>query len=102
MGICRLQVQGDSKLIIKQVQEEFILKEIAIVPIGLPFRSYSSLAHVQFEHMSRVHNRVSDALATMASKIDIPGEGIDVSIIRKTLRATATDMIPATIIDEQD
>lgn len=34
--------------------------------------------------MLREHNRHADALATLASKIDVPREAIDMSIIRKT------------------
>lgn len=40
------------------------------------------------------HNRHGDAFAILASKLDVPGEAIDVSIIR--------DLIPVTIIEEQD
>lgn len=32
MGVYRLRVQGDSKLLIKQVNDEFASKEISLVP----------------------------------------------------------------------
>lgn len=48
-------------------------------------------------------NRYTNALATLSSKIGIPGEAIDVSIIYKTLRATTMDLILTDIIiDGQD
>lgn len=40
------------------------------------------------------HNRHGDAFAILALKLDVLGKAIDVSIIR--------DLIPITIIDEQD
>lgn len=36
MGICRFYVQGDPELIIKQVDEESVLKEIALVSYCCP------------------------------------------------------------------
>lgn len=52
--------------------------------------------------MPRVHNRHADALATLASKIDIPNEDIRVSSIRTTLQATAAEVTTADISNEQD
>lgn len=36
----------------------------------------------------------ADALATMASKIYVPREAIEVSIVKRTLQATATVLFP--------
>lgn len=89
MTVRRLWLHGNSKLIIKQVIGEFGLKEVAFVPYELPSRSWSNPSPIQFEHMLQEHNRQADALATPASKIDVPGQAIDVSIPRKTLSTTA-------------
>lgn len=43
-------------------------------------------------------NRHADTLATH----DILGEVIDVSIIKKTLKTTVADLIPAVITNEED
>lgn len=43
-----------------------------------------------------------DALTTLTSKIHVPGEAIDASIIGKTLQATTSDLVPDIVIDEQD
>lgn len=51
--------------------------------------------------MQQAHNKHTSALATLASKIDVLNEIIDVSIAKRTLRATAVYLIPANPIDEQ-
>lgn len=40
-------------------------------------------------------------LDTLASKMDIPDEMVDVRVIKKILRATATNLIPKVSIEEQ-
>lgn len=58
-------------------------------------------SYIQFEHMSGAHNK-ENALAILASKIQVPNEAIDMRIIKKTLRATTKEVIPTNPIDEQD
>lgn len=65
-------------------------------------RLINSFNHIHLAHMPQAHNRHAESLATLASKVDIPDDTIDVSIIYKTLQATAVDLIPIAIIDEQD
>lgn len=67
--------------------------------IQMLIRSYS---HIWFDHVSRAHNIYMDALVTLASKIGIHDETVDVRIIKTTLGATATDLIPTSPFDEQD
>lgn len=92
--------QGDSKLIIKQVNGVLSLKEIALehrrTAVQKLIRPFSP---IQFKHMRRAHNM--NALVTLESKIDIPNEGIDVSITKKTLRASRANLIPTNTIEEQ-
>lgn len=49
-----------------------------------------------------MHNRHAVTLATLPSKIDIPGEVVDVSFTERTLRTILVDLIPVIINDEQD
>lgn len=63
-----------------------------------PFRDRSNLVRAY----AVAHKWHVDALATMASKIDVYDEIFDVSVIRKTLRATAIELTPTVILDEQD
>lgn len=44
--------------------------------------------------MLQAHNKHADALATLAYKIDISGEVVDLGIIKKTLQATLAYLSP--------
>lgn len=87
-------MQGNSKLVIKQVKKEFVLKEITLVPyrtavqklIIFPLHSVSS---------------ISRCLSHFVSKIAVHGEAIDVGIVRRTLRSTRADLIPANPVKGQ-
>lgn len=103
MGTHRLQVQGDSKLIIKQVSDEFTMKEITAVSYPMVVqRLIKFFEDIWFKHMLRGHNRHVDTLATLASKIDDPREVIDVSIIKMTMPTTVAGLILAVVTDEED
>lgn len=103
IGIRRLRIQEDSKLIIKQVNVNFALKEVDFVPYRTTIQKLvKAFDNVQFQHMLRAHNQHVDALSTLTSKIDIPNNDIGVSIIRSTLRATAAELTATDIPDEQD
>lgn len=52
-----------------------------------------SFSSIQFEHVPRAQNKLADALAMLASKVDIPDEVTNVKVMKKTLRATATELI---------
>lgn len=49
-----------------------------------------------------MHNKHSYALATLASKVDVPDEIVGIKVIKRTLRATAADLVPIDSLDEQD
>lgn len=85
-GVRKLRVQGDSKLIIEQVNGKFALKEAALVEYKTAIQKIiKSFSSIQFEHVPRAQNKHADALATLASKVDIPDETADVKITMKTL-----------------
>lgn len=48
-----------------------------------------------------MHDKYADAVATLALKVDIFDEIVNVKIIKKTLRAITLDFIPAKPIDER-
>ncbi|XP_077244859.1 uncharacterized protein LOC143884896 isoform X2 [Tasmannia lanceolata] len=73
LGIENLDVYGDSKLIICQTQGEWRTKEEKL----LPYHEYLDILAKQFQrvtfsYLPRLKNRFADALATLASMIDIP------------------------------
>lgn len=55
-----------------------------------------------FRACVRKHNKHADVLATLALKIDVLEEAVDVKVIDKTLQATGTYLIPSVPFDEQD
>lgn len=65
MGNHRLRAQRDSRLMIKEVNEEFVLKEIALVAYRIAVHKLiKSFSSIQFDHMSRGYKKHADALAT--------------------------------------
>lgn len=103
MGIRRLRVQGDSKLIIQQVNGGFSVKKGALASYRTTVQKLIKLfSNIQFEHVPRSHNKHADALATLSSKAEIKDDVAKIHVIRNTLQATATDFIPNHAIDEKD
>lgn len=99
-GNSQALVQGNSKLIIKQVNGD-ALKEITLSPCLTAVKKLiRSFSHILTEHICQDRNRHGYALATLASKINVLGEAI--VLVRKTLRAIAVDLIPTNPMDEQD
>lgn len=65
-------------------------------------RLVKSFSNVQFKHVPRSYNKHEDALATLASQVDIHDEAIGMKVIRKTLQPTTKYFIPIYSIDEKD
>lgn len=79
------------------------IKEINLKPCQSTVqRLIRSFESIRFEHTSRAQNRHVDVLTKLVSKIDVPGEVIDVSIIKSALRATVADLGPNVVTDEQN
>lgn len=79
---------------------ENLLKEITLIAYWTAVKKLiKSFPSIEFEHVLWHH---VDALATLVSTIDIPGEVVDGRVIKKTLPATTVDLIPVISIDEQD
>lgn len=76
------------------------MKEIALIfVLGLMFRSWLDPFPTYKSSMSWVDNKNVDVLANLASKIDVPDELINVSMVKKILRPTIVDLILANPID---
>lgn len=103
MGIRRLRVQGDSKLVIQQVNGEFSLKEGALASYRKTIQKLTKFfSSIQFEYVLRSHNKHADALATLASKAEIRDDVAEIKVIRNTLRAITTDLILDQTVDERE
>lgn len=71
--IQRLQVQGDSKLIIKQINGDLAPKEIGLAPYRAAVQKLvKGFEDIQFQHIPQACNQHDEALAALASKINVP------------------------------
>lgn len=52
--------------------------------------------------MSRLHNKLADAWATLASKVDGLEYVVDLKVVKWILQAIAADLVPMDSFDEQD
>lgn len=95
-------MQEDSRLIRKQVNEDFVVKEITLLSYRIAVRKLiRSSSHIQFEHVPQTH-KYADALSTLSSSINLSNEAIDVRIVKKALRATVMDLITGNPIAKYD
>ncbi|XP_028053606.1 uncharacterized protein LOC114257970 [Camellia sinensis] len=84
-SIKKIRIRGDSKLIVKQVSGQFVLKE----PVSATYRTtvqrlLDKFQKVEIEHVPRSDNKFSDALATLGTGVDIPEEEA-IIIIKKRI-----------------
>ncbi|XP_028066827.1 uncharacterized protein LOC114269663 [Camellia sinensis] len=76
-SIKKIQIRGDSKLIVKQVSGQFVLKETVQ-------RLLDKFQKVEIEHVPRSDNKFSDALATLGARVDILEEEATIIIKKRT------------------
>ncbi|XP_057461067.1 uncharacterized protein LOC130751463 [Actinidia eriantha] len=80
----RLEVYGDSKLIINQLLNIYEVKKPEIVPYyNYATRMIGWLGGVTLEHVSRTKNRQADALAKLASSLALPDVEARISIYQR-------------------
>ncbi|WJZ82759.1 hypothetical protein VitviT2T_002489 [Vitis vinifera] len=77
LGIRQMKVFGDSNLVLRQIQGEWKTRDVKL----RPYHAYLELLVGRFDdlrytHLSRAQNRFVDALATLASMIDILADAI--------------------------
>ena len=73
LGITRMEIFGDSNLVIRHIQGDWKTRYVKL----RPYHAYLELLVERFEdfsytHLPRAQNQSADALATLASMIDIP------------------------------
>ena len=76
LGIRKMEIFGDSNLVIRQIQGDWKTRDVKL----RPYHAYLELLvgrfdNLSYTHLPRVQNQFADALATLASMIDIP-EGV--------------------------
>lgn len=71
-GIRSLRVFGDSALVIYQIRDEWETRNQKLVPYQKLVKDMiNQFEEIMFEHMSREHNQISDALATLAALLQL-------------------------------
>nr|CAN79098.1 hypothetical protein VITISV_035490 [Vitis vinifera] len=84
LGIRQMEVFGDSNLVLRQIQDEWKTRDMKL----RPYHAYLELLVQRFDdlrytHLPKALNQFADALATLASMIDIHVEVWGISIIGK-------------------
>ncbi|RVW84676.1 Transposon Ty3-I Gag-Pol polyprotein [Vitis vinifera] len=73
LGIRQMEVFGDSNLVLRQIQGDWKTRDVKL----RPYHAYLELLVARFDnlryvHLPRAQNQFADALATLASSMDIP------------------------------
>ncbi|XP_026459108.1 uncharacterized protein LOC113359738 [Papaver somniferum] len=86
MGIKDLEVTGDSRLLVNKMEGDFRMKEPTLaVYRDKAQRLMRRFDRIAIEHMGRLVNKHAEALATMASKLQMSqGDREVITIIKKT------------------
>ena len=97
LGIRKMEIFSYSNLVIRQIQGDLKTKDVKL----RPYHAYLELLIGRFDdlsytHLLRVQNQFADALATLASMIDIP-EGV---VVRPLLVETRRVPSYCSLIDE--
>ncbi|XP_028058066.1 uncharacterized protein LOC114261939 [Camellia sinensis] len=94
-SIKKIQIQGDSKLIVKQVLGQFVLKEPALATYRTTVqRLLDKFQNVEIEHVPHSDNKFSDALTILVVRVDILEEEATIVIKKRTE--------PSTIPEDKD
>ena len=82
LGIRQMEVFGDSNLVLRQIQGHWKTRNVKLSP----YHAYLELLVGRFDdlsytHLPRAQNQFVDALATLASMIDIPADTVIHSLL---------------------
>ena len=76
-GASKILIQGDSRLVVQQLIGEFAVKESVLAKYRTILQNLlANFKSYRLQHIPRTQNRYADALATMASKMEMKGESI--------------------------
>lgn len=87
MGISRLEVRGDSKLIVNQMNDLYEVRKPDLLPYHAAARRLAlSFPYFNIEHVPRGQNARADALAGLAAAISLPkGETLNVVVCERKI-----------------
>lgn len=73
MGVQEVLVLGYSDLLVHQIQGEWETQDLKLIPYRQCLHDlYQRFQLIEFKHIQRIHNKVVDALATLASMLHHP------------------------------
>ncbi|PHT55362.1 hypothetical protein CQW23_03848 [Capsicum baccatum] len=73
MGVQELLVLGDSDLLVHQIQGDWEMRDLKIIPYRQCLQDlYQRFVLVKFRHIPRIRNEIADALATLSSMLQHP------------------------------
>ncbi|XP_026383532.1 uncharacterized protein LOC113279029 [Papaver somniferum] len=88
-GAIHLEIRGDSKLLVNQMNGIYFLKGIMLAPFRAEAqRLLTHFADATITHTGRTNNRHADCLATLASKLQF--EGLEKAIIVQRRAVSST------------
>ncbi|WKA04943.1 hypothetical protein VitviT2T_022936 [Vitis vinifera] len=103
LGIRQMEVFGDSNLVLRQIQGDWKTKDVKL----RPYHAYLELLVARFDdlryvHLPRAQNRFADALATLASSVDIPIDVVIRPLLIESRSAPAYCCLIGEIEDQDD
>ncbi|XP_070029014.1 uncharacterized protein [Nicotiana sylvestris] len=70
MGVQEVLVLGDSNLLVHQIQGEWERRDLKLIPYRQCLHDLcQQFQSIEFTHIPRIHNEVTDVLATLASML---------------------------------
>ncbi|KAK9932282.1 hypothetical protein M0R45_019525 [Rubus argutus] len=95
MGVKRINVIGDSNLVISQMKGDFAVKEATLAPYRtMAEKLVGMFDQAILEHIPGATNRYADALATLGSKLSFTNEQPNVVVVQRTKPSTEALILP--------
>lgn len=88
MGIQYLDIKGDGKLVINQMTGVYALKERTLAPYRAEAQSTYYAISAKQHSIGRTENRHADALATLASKLKMKEDEVNIKVVKRTVPVT--------------
>ncbi|KAG5552838.1 hypothetical protein RHGRI_010819 [Rhododendron griersonianum] len=100
-GITLLCVKGDSKLVVRQTNGEYAIRKPPLASYRtIVQRLTSKFDALCLEHAPRSENRHPDALATLASKVEVSGVPTKIEILKRSVPCFVAEIFPEEEIED--
>ncbi|KAG5562371.1 hypothetical protein RHGRI_005194 [Rhododendron griersonianum] len=100
-GITLLCIKGDSKLVVRQTNGEYAIREPPLASYRtIVQRLTSKFDALRLEHAPRSENRHPDALATLASKVEVSGVPTKIEILKRSVPCSVAEIFPEEEIED--